>query len=205
MPDTTLLLAFLPTIFLVSITPGLCMTLAMTLGMRVGIRRTLWMMYGELAGVATVAIASALGIASVMMYYPDVFQLLKYVGAIYLIYIGWQMWHSDSKMAALSELDRTIKRRDLASQGFITAVANPKGWVFMMSLLPPFINIDKPIALQLTGLIVVMTLTEFCCMLAYASGGKGLRLFLNQGNNIRWMNRIAGGLMFFIAAWLVIG
>jgi hypothetical protein len=54
-------LLFAATIFAISMTPGLCMTLAFTLGMRFGYRRTLWMMAGELAGVATVAISVALG------------------------------------------------------------------------------------------------------------------------------------------------
>jgi threonine/homoserine/homoserine lactone efflux protein len=205
MPDLALLLAFLPTVFFVSITPGLCMTLAMTLGMRVGVRKTLWMMYGELLGVAVVAIASAMGIASILKNYPDVFQLLKYFGAIYLSYIGWQMWRSKSKIGSLDNIQTVIRRRALASQGFITAISNPKGWVFMVSLLPPFINIQEPIAMQLVGLIAVMALTEFCCMLLYASGGKGMRIFLNRGNNIAWMNRIAGSLMFGIAAWLLLG
>ncbi len=181
------------------------MTLAMTLGMRVGVRKTLWMMYGELFGVAVVAIASAMGIANVMKNYPDIFQLLKYFGAAYLVYIGWQMWHSNSKIDSLDSIETAVRRRTLASQGFITAISNPKGWVFMVSLLPPFINIQKPLAMQLVGLIAVMTLTEFCCMLVYASGGKGLRVFLNRGNNIAWMNRIASSLMFAIAAWLLFG
>lgn len=48
MPDFALLAVFIPTFFFVSITPGMCMTLAMTLGMSIGVRRTLWMMLGEL-------------------------------------------------------------------------------------------------------------------------------------------------------------
>ncbi len=52
MQDYALLVAFIPTFFFVSVTPGMCMTLAMTLGMSIGVRRTLWMMLGELVGVA---------------------------------------------------------------------------------------------------------------------------------------------------------
>lgn len=181
------------------------MTLAMTLGMRIGVRKTLWMMYGELFGVAVVAIATAMGVASVMKNYPDIFQWLKVFGAAYLAYIGWQMWHAENKFASLENVEHVVKRRALASQGFVTAVSNPKGWVFMVSLLPPFIKVQEPIAMQLVWLIAVMVFTEFCCMLAYASGGKGLRVLLNQGNNIVWMNRIAGSLMFAIAVWLLLG
>ena len=61
--DSALLWAFIPTFFFVSITPGMCMTLALTLGMSVGYKRTLWMMIGELAGVAVVSIAAVLGLS----------------------------------------------------------------------------------------------------------------------------------------------
>ena len=80
MPDYAVLAVFIPTFFFVSITPGMCMTLAMTLGMSIGVRRTLWMMLGELVGVALVAIAAVLGVASIMLNYPQVFDILKWVG-----------------------------------------------------------------------------------------------------------------------------
>ena len=53
----TVLAVFIPTFFCVSLTPGMCMTLAMTLGMTIGVHRTFWMMYGELLGVGLVAAA----------------------------------------------------------------------------------------------------------------------------------------------------
>jgi len=62
-----LLSAFIPTFFFVSITPGMCMTLAMTLGMTIGVKRALWMMLGELAGVAMVATLSAIGVAALLL------------------------------------------------------------------------------------------------------------------------------------------
>ena len=52
--NIALLTVFVPTFFFVSITPGLCMTLAMTMGMTIGVRRALWMMAGELVGLAVV-------------------------------------------------------------------------------------------------------------------------------------------------------
>ncbi|EKO3781549.1 LysE family transporter, partial [Vibrio metschnikovii] len=91
---SALLLAFVPTFFFVSITPGMCMTLALSLGMSIGYRRTLWMMFGELIGVAVVAMAAVLGMASVMLNYPWLFAVFKTLGAAYLGYIGVQMWRS---------------------------------------------------------------------------------------------------------------
>ena len=75
------------------------MTLAMTLGMSIGVKRALWMMLGELAGVGLVATLSAAGVAALLLNYPDVFTVLKYAGGVYLAYTGIQMWMSRGKMA----------------------------------------------------------------------------------------------------------
>ena len=204
MIDVAALAVFIPTFFFVSITPGMCMTLAMTLGMSIGVRRTLWMMIGELLGVASVAIAAVLGVASVMLNYPDAFAILKWVGGAYLIYIGINMWRAKGKMSVNTHSPSDVSRQSLFTQGFITAVANPKGWAFMISLLPPFINVDQAVAPQLFILLSVIMITEFVSMLAYATGGKSLRLFLARGDNIKWMNRIAGSLMMLVGVWLVL-
>ncbi|PKI17710.1 LysE family translocator [Colwellia sp. 12G3] len=205
MIDITLLSIFIPTFFLVSITPGMCMTLAMTLGMSIGVRRTMWMMIGELIGVAIVAIAAVLGVASIMLNYPDIFEVLKWVGGAYLAYIGLNMWRSKGKMSIGDNKPSDVKRRSLFIQGFVTAIANPKGWAFMISLLPPFISVDRDVAPQLLILLGVIMVTEFTSMMAYAAGGKSLRLFLSRGDNVKWMNRIAGSLMVAVGIWLALG
>ncbi|MBZ2191244.1 LysE family translocator [Pseudoalteromonas arctica] len=202
MIDVAALAVFIPTFFFVSITPGMCMTLAMTLGMSIGVRRTLWMMIGELLGVASVAIAAVLGVASVMLNYPDAFAILKWVGGAYLIYIGFNMWRAKGKMSVDTSKPNDVSRKSLFTQGFVTAIANPKGWAFMISLLPPFISVEHAVAPQLLVLLGVIMTTEFLSMLAYATGGKSLRLFLARGDNIKWMNRIAGSLMVAVGVWL---
>lgn len=181
------------------------MTLAMTLGMSIGVRKTLWMMLGELLGVAIVAIAAVMGVASLMLNYPQVFSLLKWVGGVYLIYVGINMWRSRGSMAIVADSQKSISRITLFSQGFGTAIANPKGWAFMVSLLPPFINPQESMPVQLMALIAIILVSEFVCMMLYASGGKTLKLFLSQGDNIKLMNRIAGSLMILVGGWLALG
>ncbi|WP_158769805.1 LysE family translocator [Paraglaciecola sp. L1A13] len=202
MPDLAILAVFIPTFFFVSITPGMCMTLAMTLGMSVGVRRTLWMMLGEVIGVALVAVAAVVGVASVMLNYPAVFQIFKWIGGAYLGYLGLKMYFAKEQISVETSSSNGTSRSGLISQGFITAIANPKGWAFMISLLPPFISLTKPVTGQLMVLVGLIMLSEFTCMLIYATGGKSLRMFLNRDNNIRWMNRIAGSLLICVGAWL---
>ena len=202
MPDLAVLAVFIPTFFFVSITPGMCMTLAMTLGMSIGVRRTMWMMIGELIGVAIVAIAAVLGVASIMLNYPDVFEVLKWLGGAYLAYIGINMWRAKGKMSVGESELSDVSRQSLFSQGLVTAIANPKGWAFMISLLPPFINSSKDLAPQLMILVSIILASEFVCMTLYATGGKSLKHMLGKADNVKLMNRIAGTLMMGVGVWL---
>lgn len=205
--NLTLLSAFVPTFFVVSITPGMCMTLALSLGITIGVRRALWMMAGELVGVALVATAAAVGVATFMLKYPAAFAVFKYAGGAYLAWLGIQMWRSRGKMAMPEESSEPVEssRLQLAVQGFVTAIANPKGWAFFIALLPPFIDNKLPLAPQLTALILIILGLEFLCLQLYAHGGKTLRKALKQGGGVRTVNRVAGSLMLLVGAWLAFG
>lgn len=202
-----LLSAFVPTFFIVSITPGMCMTLALSLGITIGVRRALWMMAGELVGVGLVATASAVGVATFMLKYPTAFAVFKYAGGAYLAWLGIQMWMSRGRMAMPEEEAEpaSASRWQLALQGFVTAIANPKGWAFFIALLPPFIDSSLPLAPQLTVLILMILALEFLCLQIYAHGGKTLRKALRQGGGVRTVNRVAGSLMLLVGAWLAFG
>lgn len=207
MTDLTLLAVFVPTFFFVSITPGLCMTLALTMGMTLGLRTTLWMMAGELLGVGTVSAAAVLGVAALVEQYPQGFVLLKYIGGAYLAYVGVQLWLSKGRMAVRLDDEGApppIQPRPsaLAAQGFITAIANPKAWAFMVALLPPFIVLSQPLAPQLAALVAIILVIEFICLVIYAVGGRTLRAFLSSSGNVRLLNRIAGALMVGVGGWL---
>lgn len=181
----------------------MCMTLAMSLGISIGIRRTFWMMYGELLGVASVSIASVLGVATLMSKFPALFQAFKIFGSLYLLYIGIQMWRDNgANLLNTNNIRSSITRTKLFQQGFITAIANPKGWAFMISLLPPFINPTLTLAPQLGILVAVILLSELICMTIYATGGKTLAKLLTQHNNVHLLNKISGCLMILVALWL---
>ena len=194
----------MPTFFFVSATPGLCMTLALSLGMTIGVRRTLWMMAGELVGVAVVALATLAGVATIMLAYPEIFMIFKLVGGSYLAFLGIQLWQSKGAIAVTQKTSRPdlMTRTQLATQGFVTAIANPKGWAFFVALLPPFIDYQLPITTQIIILLSLILIIEFTCLIAYASGGRLLSGFLQNRSNVNIFNRIAGSLIIGVAIWL---
>jgi threonine/homoserine/homoserine lactone efflux protein len=199
---------FVPTFLLVSITPGLCMTLSLGLGMTVGVRRTLWMMIGELAGVGLTATTAAVGVAAIILRYPTVFEIFKWVGGAYLVYLGLTMIWRAGETGALDRRATEYSRASrgaLVSQGFVTAIANPKGWAFDIALLPPFIDQSRALVPQLAILVSVLLVIELLCLLAYAVGGELMQRLFGHDDNVRWLNRVAGGLIAGIGVWLALG
>lgn len=182
------------------------MTLSLSMGMSIGLKRTIYMMYGELLGVGLVASSSVIGIAAIMLEYPSIFLVLKYAGGAYLIYLGISMFLSRGKMSLnLDENSFNVSNKNLAIQGFITAIANPKGWAFFIALLPPFIDKNLDFAPQLSVLVFFILLLEFTCLLIYASGGITLRKLLQNSSNVKLLNKIAGTMMIGIGVWLALG
>lgn len=207
MINLSLLSVFIPTFFMVSLTPGMCMTLSMVLGMTVGVKRALWMMFGELTGVALVALAAGAGVATLMLRQPMLFAIFKGLGGAYLAYLGVMMWRSRGRMAIPLESreQADVSRLHLLIQGFVTAIANPKGWALFIALLPPFLDPSMSLAPQLAALIGMILSIELLCLLLYAGGGRSASQLLAKGGNVRLLNRIAGTLMIGVGIWLAFG
>ncbi|MDX2474995.1 MAG: LysE family translocator [Candidatus Krumholzibacteria bacterium] len=202
--DVSLFLTFCASFFLISLSPGLCMTLSLSLGISIGVRRTLWMMLGELAGIALVGIAALGGAATLLLSSPHIFSAAKLIGAAYLLWSAIRAWRAPANLS-IGKSHALANAGQLISQGFVTAISNPKAWIFLAALLPPFIDPQKPLLPQASLLLSALVFIEFTCLLMYALGGRVLRDYLGNRGLGRWLNRIAAGLMVGVAAWLVFG
>ncbi len=181
------------------------MMLALSMGINIGLRKTINMMYGELLGVSIIVIACAIGVATIMTKYPFLLIALKYLGGAYLAYLGILMWQQKGKMTfdTTSSYYHTSKIK-LATQGFITAIANPKGWAFFIAMLPPFINQNLPLAPQLIIFTILILIIELISLLVYASSGNILKIKLEKSSNVKLLNKISGSLMISIGFWLAL-
>ena len=201
--DYPTLLAFLVSYFLIALSPGFCMTLSMTLGISIGVRRTLWMMIGELSGVFLVAAASFAGVTALMLKTPQIFTIARFAAAAFLIWSGIKAWRASSDISG-SNPHMTLTRQQLVAQGFVTATSNPKGWIFLAALLPVFIDPARPVFTQALLMLPIMIVIEFISLLIYASGGKMLKELLTRRGLGHWLHQISACLMFGIAIWLVL-
>ena len=146
------------------------MLLAFSLGLSLGYRATLWVMVGQLAGLALVVGICIVGL-NFLLNYEFAFQILRYFAVAFLFYMGFKLWHTK---LSIKQGKITKKRRfSLMLQGFITSITNPKAWIFFISLLPSFIHLNL---FFLLGLVLVI---EFLCLSLYALGGSVFKHFMN--------------------------
>ena len=199
-----LILLFIPTIAAVSLTPGLCMTLAFTLGLSIGYRRTLWMMLGEMVGVATVFISTFWGLGWLLSRDPLYFKLFSLIGGAYLLYLSLILFRQPPEKLMTKQLGDTSVA-SLTGLGFITAVSNPKGWAFLFALLPGFVVTESPLVPQFAMMLIIMLSTEFLSRTLYATGGQWLATRLSNDSGLLSVNRIAAGMLSLAAVWVLSG
>ena len=198
-----LLWVFIPTIAAISLTPGMCMTLAFTLGLSQGYRQTLWMMWGELAGVATVVSTCVLLLAWIQSLSDLYFTVLALAGGAYLLWIAYRLWTQTAKFDR-REAQSRLTPQALLTLGYVTAVINPKGWGFMIALLPGFMSVDYSTPQQLATFLGVMLPSELLSMTLYATSGSGLRRFLRTDQHLANLNKVAAALMMLVVLLMLI-
>jgi threonine/homoserine/homoserine lactone efflux protein len=146
-----------------------------------------------------------IGVAALLLKAPTVFAVFKWLGAAYLLYMGWQTWRAEPLRPEQLAGDGRRTPSSLITQGFVTAVSNPKAWGFFVALLPPFVDQSRPLAPQLLALLATMLIIEFVSLQIYAHGGRALSEQLHRRGRARWLNRIAGSLMAGVGVWLALG
>lgn len=197
---------FLPTYAAIALSPGLCMMLALTLGLMIGVRRTVWLMVGELAGVMLVGVASIYAIFAATTAFPVMLVLLRYVGGGYLLYVAASMIRAGLAQRAQEAVDTgALSARALVGRGFSTAVTNPKGWVFLISFLPPFLDLARPMFPQAGYMLGIMLVIEAASLAAYASAGAVMGRVTRRRGGAKWGNIVPGVLIGVLGVALLVG
>jgi homoserine/homoserine lactone efflux protein len=176
------------------VTPGAAVLLAITTGMQYGLRGAFFTALGNITGLALLASFSALGLGAVVLASEVVFNGIKWVGALYLIYLGISLAFSKRNVFLEEKQIGTEKTPfQLFLQAVTLAISNPKPIAFFTAIFPQFI---EPTA-SLLPQFMVMTLTfvgiSFCSLMTYSSLARWLRPWFGQHHQrALWFNRLAG-------------
>ena len=202
--NSTDLLVFMTAALSLNLTPGndMMYVLGQSLkgGARSGISASLGIAGGSLIHLGFVA----LGVAVILAQHPLLFDLIRYAGACYLLWIAYSTL--TSPMSALTQDEKQRSIFAAFRDGVLVNLFNPKIIVFMFAFLPPFIrpeNGSPLLQLLILGMIFNVGGTVINCVVALFAGKIGAALSTNL-NFRRWFSRISAGLFLLLAARLMI-
>lgn len=196
-------LTFMLASWAISFSPGAGALSAMTSGLRHGFARGYWNTAGLILGIMFQLAVVGIGLGTLLAASETAFAVVKYLGVAYLIYLGWRQFRAQAAPITFEGgQSRDESRRALILRGFLINASNPKGTVFLLAVVPQFIDAGQPLSQQYLAIAATMALTDTVAMAFYTLlAAKVLRLLRSPGH-IRWMNRAFGSL--FMAAGLLL-
>ena len=192
---------------IIAVSPGSGAVLSMSHGLSYGVKKASATILGLQLGLLVVLGIAGAGVGSLLLASEVAFNIVKTVGALYLIYLGLSQWRA--RVAVTGNLTGdlhadaivpSMRRRVLT--GFLTNVTNPKGIIFMVAVLPQFISPTAPLLPQLLILAVTMCTIDQIVMHGYAFLASSMQRFFRDARAVKKQNRFFGGLLMAVGTAL---
>jgi len=196
-PLDTFILFFVTT-FVVVLSPGPAVIMVTGESASNGFKRSFWVILGIAVANALFFVLSAMGIVTLILASDVLFSIIKWAGVAYLLYLGITALFSAGGPLSIEADKQTKSKIHLTFlKGFILEISNPKALLYFSALLPQFIDITRPIALQATLLGGTTFMLDLACYGFYAylgwkSSSVGLKPIV-----VKIINKSAGAMLIF--------
>ncbi|HEX8592550.1 MAG TPA: LysE family transporter [Pseudomonas sp.] len=196
-------LGFFAACWVISLSPGAGAIASMSCGLQYGFWRGYWNALGlQIALAAQIAIVAA-GVGAVLATSALAFTLIKWFGVAYLIYLGVKQWRALPGDMSDNPAIRPIgKPLSLVARGFLVNISNPKALVFMLAILPQFIDPNAPLLAQYLTIGATMVSVDLVVMAGYTGLASRVLRLLKTPKQQRRMNRTFAGLFVGAAGFL---
>ena len=186
--------AFVAATAVMILLPGPSVMLTVAHGMAFGPRGALVTLTGIVSGISVQLAITLAGMTSFMIFMTEWFEVLRWAGVAYLVYLGIQQWRADPTAPDLPNGSASSPRSRFL-QGLVITVMNPKSMIFLAAFFPQFIDPAVPLSLQLPVLSVTFVAIAFVFTgLWLIPAGQAARWF-RSASRARWRNRITGSLI----------
>ncbi|MCJ7955796.1 MULTISPECIES: LysE family transporter [unclassified Pseudomonas] len=196
-------LAFFVASWIISLSPGAGAIASMSSGLQYGFLRGYWNAIGLQLGLAMQIAVVAGGLGAILAASSNAFYAIKWFGVAYLVYLAVKQWRAlPMDMSEDSAIRPIGKPLAMMFRGFLVNASNPKALVFMLAVLPQFVNPQAPLLIQYLILGATMISVDMIVMAGYTGlASKVLRLLRTPRQQKR-MNRTFAGLFVGAAGFL---
>lgn len=194
-------LAFFVASWIISLSPGAGAISCMSAGMRYGFRRAIPNIFGLQIGATLLVVIVAAGLGAVLATSAFAFAAIKWFGVAYLVWLGIGAWRAEPRPLEL-EPAASASAGPMFVRGVLINVSNPKGIVFMLAVLPQFIDPHAAQWPQYAICAATIFFTDAVVMSGYTLLAARVLSTLREPHHLRWMNRTFGSL--FIGAGVLL-
>jgi homoserine/homoserine lactone efflux protein len=196
-------LTFFLAAWAISISPGAGAVAAMSAGARHGFRHGYALTPGLVLGIWTQVLTVGVGLGAVIAASSTAFAVIKWLGVAYLVWLGVQQWRAPAVPLVEDSADRLPPNPGaLVMRGWMVNAVNPKGTVFLLAVVPQFLDLSQPLAPQYLVIAATLGFTDLVVMACYTALAARLLRALKDPRHIRWINRLFGSLFVTAAALL---
>ena len=193
--------AYLLTSIILSLSPGSGAINTMTTSINHGYRGAVASIAGLQTGLGIHIMLVGIGLGTLFSRSVLAFEVLKWAGAAYLIWLGIQQWRAAGSID-LNTLAQTQTRGRLFKRAVFVNLTNPKSIVFLAALFPQFIQPHQPLFMQYLVLGVTTVVVDIIVMIGYATLATRIAGWIKGPKQMKLMNRIFGGLFMAVGALL---
>ena len=203
--EPTTWLAFFAAAWAISLSPGPGALAAMSSGLNHGLRKGYITTLGLVLGIWVQLLVVGVGLGAVLAASSTAFGLVKWCGVAYLVWLGVQQWRAPVQPLARLQADAaSVRRRDLLRRGLLINIVNPKGTVFLLAVVPQFIDAAQPLAPQYLVIGLTLGFTDLVVMFGYTALAARVLGALRSAAHMRLMNRAFGALFLAAGAFLAL-
>lgn len=197
--DLSTWIAFFAAAWAISLSPGAGAVAAMSAGLNHGFRRGYVMSFGLVAGIWTQIVVVGIGLGALIAASSLAFAVVKWAGVAYLVWLGLKQWRAPAT-PMVAEGGETVgaSPRALFVRSWIVNALNPKGTVFLLAVVPQFLDLAQPLLPQYAVIALTLAFTDLVVMAGYTALAARVLRALKAPSHIRAMNRAFGAL--FVAA-----
>lgn len=173
----------------------LVVSYALTQGKRIAVATAAGVALGDFTAM-TLSLA---GLGALLLTSATMFTALKWIGAVYLVYLGIRLWRSEPQLPNVTNVPAASTGR-IFGHAFVVTALNPKSIAFFVAFVPQFIDHGAPILPQLVIMEVTFVTLAGLNALVYALAADQLRLRIRRPNVLRWLNRAGAGCLVGMGA-----
>lgn len=196
-------LAFFAACWVISLSPGAGAISSMSSGLQYGFRRGYFNVIGLQLGLMAHLLIVAAGVGAILAASEPAFNLIKWFGVGYLLYLAVRQWRQKpSAMEAGPHNNGPVNPAAMIGRGFLVNFSNPKSIVFMLAVLPQFLDPNRALAPQYGLMMLTMVVVDMIVMAGYTSLAVRVLSFLKTERQQRLVNRSFAGLFAGAASLL---